>query len=89
MLANTGSQACEIAICCNEAETVEAPAVEQIHGVDHHGNVGGILAAHGWEMLWQNSEVGLHASPVLHFAPAEIAVDAANRGLAKAGNLFK
>lgn len=65
-------QASKIAVGRYEAEAVEAPAVQQIHRIDHEGDVGGVLAGGVGELLlWDDS------------VPRQASVQAFERALAK------
>ncbi len=50
-LPDTGRQAREVAVAGDQAEAVETVGVEQVHGVDDHGAVGGVLAYGVVELL--------------------------------------
>lgn len=51
LLADAHGEAGEVAVARDEAEAVEAARVKQVHGVDDHGAVGGVLAGGVGELL--------------------------------------
>ena len=44
LLAQSGGETGEVAVGGGETEAVDAPRIEDIHGVDDHRRVGGVLA---------------------------------------------
>jgi hypothetical protein len=44
VFADACGQAGEVAVAAHQAEAVEAPGVEQVHGVDDEGAVAGVFA---------------------------------------------
>jgi hypothetical protein len=89
LFADSGGKTREIAVGSDETKALEAPAMQQIHGINHHCNVGGILPADGWEVLREDTKVGLHGSPAIHLSAAEIPVYAADRSLAQPGDFLE
>ena len=51
LLADAGCKPGEIAVGRDEAEPVKSPAVQEIHGIDHQGDVGRVLACRIGELL--------------------------------------
>jgi len=83
LLADAGREPREIAVRRHEAEAVEAPAVQQVHGIDHERDVGGVLARDIGELLLRNDGVlGQDLGPGLQARAGEVAVDPAHARLA-------
>jgi hypothetical protein len=51
LFAETGCKPCEVAVRGNQTESVEPAGVQEVHGIDHQGNVGRVLAARVGELL--------------------------------------
>lgn len=90
LLADTGGQAREVAVGGDQAEAVEAAAVQQIHRVDDQRDVGGVLAGRVGELLLGNDGMaGQKIRPALGTGGGKVAIDAANAGFAELGDLLE
>ena len=66
LLADAGGEPSEVAVGGDQAEAVEAAAVEQVHRVDHQRDVGGVLAGRVGELLLRDDRVlRQHVAPSL------------------------
>lgn len=87
LLANPRSQPSEIAIRRNETEAGKTAGVEQVHGIDDHGAVGGVFAGRVGELLdGDDGVLEQAASPAFHARAGPVAVDAAHAGGAVVGD---
>ncbi|MNS76162.1 hypothetical protein D3C72_1097010 [compost metagenome] len=87
LLADARGQPGEVAVAGDDAEAVEAPGVQQVHGVDDHGAVGGVLAHGVAELLDRLDRVrqqSLLPSGQVGLGP--VAVDALHGGHAVLGH---
>src|SRR6185312_1409090 len=67
----------EVAVAGDDAEAVEAPGVEQVHCVDDHRRVGGVLAHGIAELLDRLDRVAQqHLFPAVEVGLGPVAVDA-------------
>jgi hypothetical protein len=90
LLADAGGEPGEVAVGGHEAEAVEAAAVKEVHGVDHQGDVRGVLARGVGELLLGNDGVlRQDVGPGLRAGAGEVAVDAPHAGLADLGDFLE
>ena len=76
---NAGSQAGVIAVAGDQAETIHPAGVQNVHGVDDHGAVGGVLTDCKAELLdGLNGEGVQHVLPAAHIGGSPVAVNAAD-----------
>ncbi|MNQ46790.1 hypothetical protein D3C85_606160 [compost metagenome] len=89
-LAQARGQAGEVAVAGDQAEAVEAPGVEQVHGVDDQRAVGGVLAPGVGELLDRlDGVVEQHLLPAAQLRAGPVAIDALDAGHAVFGDLFE
>ena len=80
----------EIAVAGHQGEGVQLLGVEQVHGVDDHGGVGGVLALRVGELLDGLNGEGMQGFlPAFQVACFPIAVGASDVGGAVFGQLIK
>jgi sucrose-phosphate synthase-like glycosyltransferase len=81
LFANAGGKPGKVAVGRNETESVEPPAVQKVHCVDHQRDVGGVLArCIGKLLLWDDGVFRQNIGPALRAGAGEITVDAPNAG---------
>ena len=91
LFADAGGQAGEVGVAADEAEAVHVAGVQQVHGVDHQRDIGGVLArcphAGDSELLLRDQRVARQCLvPAGQPAIGEIAIDAAHDRLATLGD---
>src|SRR3546814_1436210 len=73
---------------CSSDLTVEVARVQQVHRVDHHRHVRGVLAGGVGELLDRADRIGVqHLLPAVEVLALPVAVRAAHVGLAVARDL--
>lgn len=88
LLADPGCESGEVAVAGDEAEAGEAAGVEEVHGVDYHCSVGGVLAGGVAELLDRHNGVLEQAfSPTLHERAGPVAVYTPHTGCAVVDHL--
>src|SRR5690606_16053696 len=77
LLTNAGGEPGEVAVRGYQTEAVEAAAVQQVHRVDHEGDVGGVLAGGVRELLLRDDRMARkHVGPGFGAGAGEVAIDA-------------
>lgn len=90
LFADAGRQSREVAVAGNDAKSGEAPGVKQVHGVDDHRAVRGILTGCICELLDRLDGVFEQAFfPAIQIGFGPVAVDAFDAGNAVVSNLGK
>jgi hypothetical protein len=90
LFADPRGQAGEVAVGGDQAEAVEPARMQQVHGVDHQGDVRGVLAGGVGEVLMRHDRVGgQDVGPAFQTRSGEVSVDPPHAGLADLGDLLE
>lgn len=88
LFANAHSEASKVAVARDKAEAVKATSIQQVHSVDDHGTVGGVLASGVGELLNRLDRVlkeALLPGPKVRLCP--VAINPSDACRAVLGNL--
>ena len=90
LFADAAGEAREVAVRGHQDEAVEAPGVQEIHGVDDQRDVGRVLAFRVGELLVrEHGEVLEFLVPATQLLVGEVAVDPSDAGFAERGHLLE
>lgn len=90
LFAQPRGEAGEIAVRRHQTESIEPPAVQKVHGIDHKGDVGCVLARGVGELLIGiDGMFSQDTDPGFKMGAGEITVNPAHAGLTEGGDLFE